>query len=103
MHKYEYSVDRIIINTVKFIITSVSVSGGVQALSNAIAVAIMSQQSPGTVTSPLTIATGGTANPGQASQGGHSNSSGAQGVIMNLTVFIIDTLYSLRDDSAASY
>ena len=60
--------------------TSVSVSGGVQALSNAIAVAIIrSQQSPGTVTSPSTIATGGTANPGQASQGGHSNSSGAQG------------------------
>ena len=59
--------------------TSVSVSGGVQALSNAIAVAIMSQQSPGTVTSPSTTATGGTANPCQASQGGHSNSSGAQG------------------------
>ena len=60
--------------------TSVSVSGGAQALSNAIAVAIIrSRQSPSTVTSPSTIATGGTANPGQASQGGHSNSSGAQG------------------------
>ena len=47
--------------------TSVSVSGGVQALSNAIAVAIIrSQQSPGTVTSTSTIATGGTANPGHA-------------------------------------
>ena len=39
--------------------TSVSISGGVQALSNAIAVAIVRQQTAAQSVSPSTVATGG--------------------------------------------